>query len=516
MSLVSVIVPVYNAQKYLKKCLDSLVNQTLKDIEIILVDDGSTDSSLDICTEYAKNYPAIKILTQKNQGPSIARNNALKIASGKYIGFVDSDDFIEKETYELAVKAMEENPHINLVIWGVKVTSEDDLPYIEWFQNNYFNIKNEGLKKVNDDILFDTAVVPWNKLYRSSVIKEHDIIFPEGKLYEDNAFWWKYIAWCEDVFFIKKHLHCYNMRAVSLRGEVIHKNSEREADRIYMVEDVYDFYLKNNLLDENNKRILDLLFFNSFTDAYKETTDKLLITLISKKLVGKMDLKNSSLENVKDFAEHLEQKCEQLDVLNKELDLKTIFKNKDFSEYSIEDAVSCVRNDVAYFADDDNIKNDIFLAHQKLHNANEAMSTLIKDYMTTLSLSDEYTYLSNFFLAFPRVEEMNNDVEVAEIITTFLSDLYKKQKADEIIKFGQIILMLYPNSYETMRILGDTYLFLENKPQIAFSYYQKYTEIIKNNESVLNVMADICGQYGDVFNQLMYKQMACQLLNKSN
>ena len=105
MSLVSVIVPVYNAEKYLRKCLDSLINQTLKDIEIILVDDGSIDSSLEICMDYAKNHAGIKVLTQKNQGPSVARNNALKIACGKYIGFVDSDDFVEADIIRPQVTA---------------------------------------------------------------------------------------------------------------------------------------------------------------------------------------------------------------------------------------------------------------------------------------------------------------------------------------------------------------------------------------------------------------------------
>lgn len=514
MSLVSVIVPVYNAEKYLRKCLDSLINQTLKDIEIILVDDGSIDSSLEICMDYAKNHAGIKVLTQKNQGPSVARNNALKIACGKYIGFVDSDDFVEAETYEIAVKELEENPDVNLAIWGVKVVSDDNLAYVNWFQDYYFKFTHSGKKTVDENILFDTAVVPWNKLYRNSVIKEHSVIFPEGKLYEDNAFWWKYVAWCKEVIFINKPLHFYNMREVSLRGEVIHKKSEREADRIFMIEDVYDFYVKNNLTDK--KQILDKLFLNTFTDAYKETSERISVTLLANNLAKKMDLKNSEVKKVKLFGEFLEKKCEFLSAANDEFDADSAIIDKTMSESDIQKAVSCVKNNTAYFVDDENIKNDIFISHEKLSEAKDAMSALITDYMSKLSISDEYTFINDFFLAFPSADAMQSSVEVSQIITKFLSDLYGKQKTDEIIKFGKIILLLYPNEYETYRILGDTYLFIKNEPQIAFTYYKKYTEFIKDNDSVLNVMADICGQYGDVFNQLLYKQQAAQSLTKSN
>lgn len=514
MSLVSVIVPVYNAEKYLRKCLDSLVNQTLKDIEIILVDDGSTDSSLEICMDYAKNYAGIKVLTQKNQGPSAARNNALKIACGKYIGFVDSDDFVEVETYENAVKELEENPDVNLAIWGVKVVSNDNLAYVDWFQQYYFKMQHSGKKKVDEDILFNTAVVPWNKLYRNSVIKNHSVIFPEGRLYEDNAFWWKYVVWCKEVIFIDKPLHFYNMREVSLRGEVIHKKSEREADRIFMIEDVYDFYLKNNLINKNIKQILDKLFLKTFTDAYKETSDKISITLLANNLAKKMVLNNSEIKKVKLFGEFLEKKCEFLSAANNEFDAEVF--DTPLSETDIQKAVACVKNNTAYFVNDENIKNDIFIAQNKLLEAKETLSAIITDYMSKLSISDEYTYINNFFLAFPSADEMQKNGEVSQIMTNFLSDLYSKQKTDEIIKFGKIILLLYPDEYETYRILGDTYLFLKNEPQIAFTYYKKYTGFIKDNASVLNVMANICGQYGDVFNQLLYKQQVAQSLTMSN
>lgn len=519
MPIVSVIVPVYNAEKYLRRCIDSLVNQTLKDIEIILVDDGSTDGSLSVCNEYAEKCNNIKILTQNNQGPSVARNNALNIAEGKYIGFVDSDDFIEKETYEIAVNELEKNSDINLVIWGVNVISDDNLPYINWFQDNYFKMKNSGKKVVDEKILFKTAVVPWNKLYRTSIIKEKNITFPEGKLYEDNAFWWKYIVWCKEIFFLDKNFHYYNMRAVSLRGEVIHKKSEKEQDRIFMVENVYDYYQEHKLIDEKVKCILDMLFFNSFFDAYKETTDKIGIILLGAKLAQKMDLKNSAVEKVRTFANFVENKKELLSSVN------NICKRNNSDEENHVDEVFLAEEDISKYISSikeeflsflDNKKNDMLISQDDLKHSQNTMSLLIKDYMKKINLSDEYAYMKDLFLNFPLVGELPLNSIVSECISGFLSELYRNHRTEELIKFGKIFLLFYPDDFEIIRILGDTYLFLKKEPQKAFLYYKKYIEYIKDNDSVYNVMSDICGQNGDVFNQLIFKEMACQCVDNAD
>ena len=107
MKKVSVIVPVYNVEKYLSRCLESLINQSLKDIEIICINDGSTDNSLQILKQFAYKDNRIKIINQTNSGQSVARNKGLAIASGKYIGFVDSDDWIDNDYYEKMFETIE-------------------------------------------------------------------------------------------------------------------------------------------------------------------------------------------------------------------------------------------------------------------------------------------------------------------------------------------------------------------------------------------------------------------------
>ena len=124
MILVSIIVPVYNTGKYLDRCLDSIQSQTLKEIEIIVVNDGSTDSSLDIIKKHMENDSRIVLINQENGGQSLARNNGIKIAKGKYIGFVDSDDYIEENMYEVLYKMAEENS-TDIAICNVNRVYED-------------------------------------------------------------------------------------------------------------------------------------------------------------------------------------------------------------------------------------------------------------------------------------------------------------------------------------------------------------------------------------------------------
>ena len=128
---ISIIIPVYNVEKYLKRCVESLTNQTLKDIEIILVDDESTDSSPIICDELAKQDARIKVIHKKNEGAGLSRNVALKIAEGEYIGFVDSDDFVAEDMFESLLNTAE------------KYGSDLVLSNVRFVDGNMFSEKGE-------------------------------------------------------------------------------------------------------------------------------------------------------------------------------------------------------------------------------------------------------------------------------------------------------------------------------------------------------------------------------------
>lgn len=176
---VSVIIPVYNSANYLSQCLDSILNQTLKEIEIICVDDGSTDDSLSILNKYSKLDNRIKILKQNNKGGGIARNYGMSVAKGKYLSFLDSDDFFDENLLNETVNAAENNL-ADIVIFQFQTynTTNDTYNNISYsfkrenFPNNLFNYHSNP-----KDFFQSFNPAPWNKLFLHSFIKKW-FIFP--------------------------------------------------------------------------------------------------------------------------------------------------------------------------------------------------------------------------------------------------------------------------------------------------------------------------------------------------
>lgn len=176
--LVSVIVPIYNVEKYLPKCIDSIINQTLKEIEIILIDDGSTDRSGAIADEYSKKDSRIKVIHKENAGQGSARNKGLEIADGYYIGFVDSDDWIDCDMYEkLYSKAI--SLKSDMVVCSRKLFDENALlkgeVYVE--NNEFTNINRNIVNYVVDELFYPQTVLVCNKIYLNKIIKKANIRF---------------------------------------------------------------------------------------------------------------------------------------------------------------------------------------------------------------------------------------------------------------------------------------------------------------------------------------------------
>lgn len=186
---VSIIVPVYNCEKYLKRCIESVINQTYKDWELILIDDGSTDKSYDICLEYKKKYKNIIALHQDNKGVGEARNYGIEKAIGKYCMFIDGDDYIEQETLNILSNEIKKNDY-QIIFYGNYnyIFSHDR--YIRIGENKYkeyeFN-NNEEFKKIYIE-LFNKFLVNqvWNKIYKKSFIDEIGISFPKEMNYSED------------------------------------------------------------------------------------------------------------------------------------------------------------------------------------------------------------------------------------------------------------------------------------------------------------------------------------------
>lgn len=235
MPKVSVIVPVYNVEKYLIKSLDSLVNQTLEDIEIIVVNDGSTDNSKKIIEIYKEKYKnKIKYLEKTNGGLSDARNFGIPHATGEYIAFLDSDDYVELDTYEkMYNKAKEENADMVECdfIWEYPNKTKIDTGII------YTNKK---------EMLTYARVVAWNKLIKRDLLEKYKIEFPKGLRYEDVEFFYKMVPYYNKVSFVKEPLIHYIQR----KSSISKVQNERTKEIFEVLDNVIEYYKNKNLYSE--------------------------------------------------------------------------------------------------------------------------------------------------------------------------------------------------------------------------------------------------------------------------
>jgi glycosyltransferase involved in cell wall biosynthesis len=212
---VTFIVPIYNVEKYLCECLDSIVNQTLQEIQIICVNDGSTDNSLAIVQEYAARDPRILVIDKPNGGLASARNAAFPFIKGEYIQFVDSDDFIDKTaTQKLYAIAKQTNADILSFDW-IKVDEDSRIIYEQNNQPKAISIIDSE-EQIRNYIRHGFSVVVWNKLFRSDLILNVKLMFPEVYYDEDNAFTFLAMALVNKIVFFHHRLYFYRIRLTSI------------------------------------------------------------------------------------------------------------------------------------------------------------------------------------------------------------------------------------------------------------------------------------------------------------
>ncbi|OCG35943.1 MULTISPECIES: glycosyltransferase family 2 protein [unclassified Gilliamella] len=258
--ILSVVIPVYNTEKYLIKCLDSVINQSFKNIEIICVNDGSTDNSLDILRKYTEKDKRIKIISKNNGGLSSARNVGIENAQGKYITFVDSDDFIELNTYESSLLYFNVDT-VDLVYFSTRLVFENNVARIQ--DERYFEHKYTGLVNLSNDVIANMDVCAWNKIYKLSIIKKYDIKFPDGLWYEDNPFFWSYALVCNSAFFVNKRFYNYLIRSGSIMSQhnkksKVYYKTLHELDSLLCFEHLLHFVFKWNLFDKFKPILVDL------------------------------------------------------------------------------------------------------------------------------------------------------------------------------------------------------------------------------------------------------------------
>lgn len=325
--LISVIIPVYNVENFLKYSLESIINQTYKNLEIIIVNDGSTDESKSICEKYEEKDKRIKLINQTNQGLSAARNAGLSIANGKYVGFIDSDDVVSLEFYECLYKLLKENNADISECASVQISDEDLFKGKVKFDNidsidniDFITADSLGaLNRINNEesYIIGKSVVVWNKLYKMELF--NDIRFPIGKRYEDDFTTYKLFNKINKLVSTEKVLYNYVQR----KNSIMHQ--EFSIKRLEAI-DVYENYEK---------------FFRNYNNQY--LYEKCLIKYL--RILCKIldELYNSNFDEKERVEELLKRKFEE--IYNKLQDniqgldnkqLEFIIKNRDiyFNQFS--------------------------------------------------------------------------------------------------------------------------------------------------------------------------------------
>jgi glycosyltransferase involved in cell wall biosynthesis len=339
---VSVIIPIYNVEKYLQTCLESLVNQTLAEIEIICVNDGSTDKSLEILEEFAQKDERIKIISKKNEGIGAARKTGLDVVSGQFIAFLDSDDWLKPEALEELYKNAISN-NSDLVMFDLlrydenydHLNSEAGIDLESFFKNEKINFENfiftyRDIKPY----LLNKSFAPWTKLYKTSLLKNYDdFYFPKHTTKEDVPFHVQIMLRAEKISYCPKKLYIYRISNIESISNV--SSASRK---------VFDTF-------QIIKRVEDILNENKKTDEFRYE----FVTFKISQLIHWM--KKCNVNFKKEFFDQTKKEFEIMDLSSDDMNelnnivrykYKNIMESKSFKEYELLEKIFILKSDYDY------------------------------------------------------------------------------------------------------------------------------------------------------------------------
>ena len=266
MPKISVIVPVYNVEKYLARCIDSILDQSFADFEVILVDDGSPDKSGEICEYYKAQDNRIVVIHQNNEGQASARNRALDIAKGEYISFIDSDDYVHPDMFSTLIRIITESKS-DLVLFGYTKGIEEK---VYWERNEQIDYQTwNGKAFLNDCILNDKngCWILCDKLFNRKCFK--GISLPVGRIFEDNAVVYKILYNATRIATTESVLYYYYQNEKSTTNQAF---SEKKADWLIVLEEMIEFFENNH--DTEVCVHLVKRYFDESVWIYKTIVDK--------------------------------------------------------------------------------------------------------------------------------------------------------------------------------------------------------------------------------------------------
>lgn len=299
---ISIIVPAHNVEKYLDKCMISLLEQTYKDIELIIVNDHSEDRTYDMLKKWQKKDKRIKLFDSTERGVSAARNFGLDHATGEFIMFCDSDDYYEPTTCEDMISTIQ-STNADIAISELKYVYQthqekrldDEL---------YSSLQYSGVKRTSEIEIPEINVFPVNKIFRKENIDLYNIRFPIGRYYEDAYFSFAYLYSCNTVAFLHKRLYNYIRREGSTMSITwsVKDAKDTSIDHVYVIIELYKFLKKNNLLDQHLQSFW-LLFFlyesRALVDCKSKNSRRQILQLVQDFLAQHKDDFNRANNSIK-------------------------------------------------------------------------------------------------------------------------------------------------------------------------------------------------------------------------
>lgn len=261
---ISVIVPVYDTALWLPRCLDRILGQSFSDVEVICVfrdSDREGDESGSILQRYARQDSRILVVEQKGTGLSNARNEGLELARGEYISFVDSDDEIAPDAYARLMESWSDD--IDIICFSAVETRNG-----RETGSRYYDNKWKGIQQLSPEQRLDVSRTVWNKLFRRNIIEEYDLRFPEGCLFEDNAFTVNYLMICNKILFLNDRLYTYHRNSSSLTGGIESGREGVAVHYIYLLDHIYPFWCEQKLFPAQS-RLFETLCLEFLRSALK-------------------------------------------------------------------------------------------------------------------------------------------------------------------------------------------------------------------------------------------------------
>ncbi len=291
--LISIIIPIYKVEPFIVRCIDSVLHQTYRDIEIILVDDGSPDNCGKICDEYAIKDSRIVVIHKENGGLSSARNAALDICKGEYIMFVDSDDYVEPDFCEIALKTLNEKK-VSCVSFGYYEFRNNQRTRYVTSQPRVLNAE-EAIKQliIRTDVVYNLA---WNKIYHRSLFET--IRYPHGKLYEDNGTTYKLFHLAGRIYVTDIPLYNYIRRDESITGQAYSSRAITDKFDLWYARLLFLYAHYPNLTKAAHQQLLELVQLGfvtlpwtssqSLIEKFKQYLDTYKKDIINFKLNGRL------------------------------------------------------------------------------------------------------------------------------------------------------------------------------------------------------------------------------------